>query len=99
MTHTKQKACIKRKIHKTGIMLFGLRFESEALQQVLLEGQAKEASVLPPLNDLRTVRVKAVGSPVLELTTMTIDGFDEPVSLGEWKSMLTLLTTRFSHDA
>ncbi|MFS2155527.1 hypothetical protein [Rhizobium sp. Rhizsp42] len=87
MTRTDLYQSMKRQVTTLGVTLYGIHFNSEALQLQRLrkEGARPEkVTVLVRADDIRMVSVEFSGGPTLQLTSKALDTCDEPISLEEW---------------
>lgn len=78
---------MKRRVTPLGVALFGIHFNSEALQLQRLRKEGAgpvKVTVLVRADDIRMVSVEFSGGPTLQLTSKALHTCDEPISLEEW---------------
>ncbi|TAY27671.1 hypothetical protein ELH93_28505 (plasmid) [Rhizobium leguminosarum] len=85
MTRTDMHQSMKRQVTPLGVTLFGIHFNSDALQRLRMKGTfPKNVTVLVSADDIRMVGVEFSGGPTLQLSSRALDTCDEPVSLEGW---------------
>lgn len=85
MTRTNLHHSFERQVTHIGVTLYGIHFNSDALQRLRKTGAfPKNVTVLVSADDIRMVGVEFSGGPTLQLTSKALMIYDEPVCLEEW---------------